>query len=159
MYSIREFLALYSLFQVTSNQIKSLLGQFWSPEITWGHFLSRDCLFLRATDLRKWNEQYTRVFDFLQPLSGDFRSNDVTPGHSGHLRSHDIISCHVTASFCKLQPCRKWKGQYTRVFYFYSHFQVTSNQMTSLSGHLRYHEITWRHFLSGDCLLLRATAL
>jgi len=33
-----------------------------------------------------------QVFGLLQPLPGDFRSNDVT---SGHLRSRDI-SCHVT---------------------------------------------------------------
>jgi len=42
---------------------------------------------------------------------------------------------------------------------FYSNFQVTSGQMTSLPGHLRLPEVTWRHFLSRDCLLLRATAL
>jgi len=41
---------------------------------------------------------------------------------------------------------------------FYSHFQVTSGQMTLL-GHFRSPEVTWRHFLSRDCLLLRATAL
>jgi len=42
---------------------------------------------------------------------------------------------------------------------FYSQFQVTSGQMTSLPGHFRSHEVTWHHFLSRDCLLLRATAL
>jgi len=42
---------------------------------------------------------------------------------------------------------------------FYSHFHVTSGQMTSLTGHLRSPEVTWRHFLSRDCLLQRATAL
>jgi len=31
--------------------------------------------------------------------------------------------------------------------------------MTSLPGHFRSPEVTWRHFLSRDCLLLRATAL
>jgi len=41
---------------------------------------------------------------------------------------------------------------------FYSHFQVTSAQMTSLPGHFRSPEVTWRDFLSHDCLLLRATA-
>jgi len=31
--------------------------------------------------------------------------------------------------------------------------------MTLLPGHFRSPEVTWRHFLSRDCLLLRATAL
>jgi len=33
------------------------------------------------------------VFHLLQPLPGDFQSNNVT---SGHLRSRDVISRHVT---------------------------------------------------------------
>jgi len=39
-------------------------------------------------------------------LPGHFRSPDVT----------DVISCHATASFCELQPCRKWNVQYTPLF-------------------------------------------
>jgi len=62
MYSLRQFSAFYSHFQVTSSQIMSLLGHF------------------------------------------------------GHLRSHDIIFCHVTASSCDLQPCRKWNALFTPVF-------------------------------------------
>jgi len=42
-----------------------------------------------------------------------FRSNDVT---SGHLRSRDIVSCHVTTSSCELQPCMKSNAQFTPVF-------------------------------------------
>ena len=34
----------------------------------------------------------------------------------GHLRSRDVISCHVTASSFQLQPCRKSNVQYTLVF-------------------------------------------
>jgi len=41
----------------------------------------------------------------------------------------------------------------------YSHFWLTSGSMTSLPGHLRSPEVTWRHFLSRDCFLLRATTL
>jgi len=77
MYSIRQFSVFYSQFQVTSGQMTSLPGHFRSPEVTWRNFLSRDCLFLRDTACRKWNLQYTQVFGLLQPLSGDFRSNDV----------------------------------------------------------------------------------
>jgi len=50
MYSVCQFLAFYSQFQVTSGQMTSLPGHFWSPEVTW-HFLSPDGLLLRATAL------------------------------------------------------------------------------------------------------------
>jgi len=50
MYSIRQFSAFYSRFQVTSGQMTSVPGHFRSPEVTWRRFLSRDCL-LRATAL------------------------------------------------------------------------------------------------------------
>jgi len=185
------------------------------------HLRSRDVISCHVTPsscelklCRKWIVQYTPVFGLLQPLPGDFRSNDVTFGSSsGHLRSRDAISSHVTVS-CELQPCRKWNVQYTPAFgllqplpgdfwsndvtsgsppvtwghvtsfsvgwlpplaryslvgskmysirqfsAFYSHFQVTSAQMTSLFGHFRSPEVTWRHLLTRDCLLLRATAL
>jgi len=185
--------------------------------VTSGHLRWRDVISCHVTasscelhPCRKWNAQYTPVFGLLQPLPCDFRSNDVT---SGHLRSHYVISCYVTASSGELQPCRKWNVQYTPVFgllqplpgdlrsnyvtsgsfpviwghvtslpvtwlpppascslvgsemyticqfsVFYSFFQVTSGQMTSLPGHFRSPEITWRHFPSCDCLL-RATGL
>jgi len=42
---------------------------------------------------------------------------------------------------------------------FHSRLQATSGQMTSLPGHFRSPEVTWRHFLPRYCLLLRATAL
>ena len=78
---------------------------------------------------------------------------------SGHLWSRDVISCHGTASFCELQHCRKWNVQYMPVLGPHSHFQVTCGQMTPLPGHFRSPEVTWRHFLSHNYLLLWATAL
>jgi len=42
---------------------------------------------------------------------------------------------------------------------FYSHFQVTSGEMTSLSDHFRWFEVTWRHFLPCVCPQLLPTAL
>jgi len=42
---------------------------------------------------------------------------------------------------------------------FYSYFQVTSAQVTSLPGQFRSPEVTWRRFLWCNCLLLRSTAL
>jgi len=56
-----------------------------------------------------------RVFGHLHPLPGDFRSNYVT---FCLLRSHDLISCHVTAFSCALHLCSKWNVQYTGVFGF-----------------------------------------
>jgi len=51
MCSLREFLAFYSHFQVTSVKMTSLPCHFQSPKVTWHSFQSRDCLFLRATPL------------------------------------------------------------------------------------------------------------
>jgi len=63
MYTIREFSAFYSHFQVTFGQMTS--------------------------------------------LPGHFRSNDVTSGSLPVTLGRVIIYCHVTASYCELQPCRK----------------------------------------------------
>jgi len=77
---------------------------------------------------------------------------------SSLVRSHDVISYHVTATSCELQPCgaqnvpKTWHA-------LYSHFRVTSGQTSSLPGHFRSREVTWRHFLLRDCHLLRFTAL
>jgi len=51
MYSICQFSALYSHFQVTSGQMMSLPHHFWLREVTWRHFLPRDCLLRRARAL------------------------------------------------------------------------------------------------------------
>jgi len=161
----------------------------------------------------KWNVQYTRVFDLLLPLSGDFRSNDVTYGSPPVTWDH-VMSSPVTwplppASYSlvarKMYSIRQFlalhshfqvtSGQMTslRVTFghlrsresfpvtwlppasyslvrsemfsirqfsaFHSHFQVTSGQMTSIPAHFRSPEVMWHHFLSRDCVLLRATAL
>jgi len=97
-----------------------------------------------------------RVVDLPQPLPGDFRSNDVT---YGHLRSRDINTCHVSASSCQPQPCRKWNAKYTRVFGLPQPLPGDFQSNESLLGHFQSPEVTWRHFLSRDCLFLRATAL
>jgi len=159
MYSVCLFSAFHSRFQVTSNQMTSLQDHFRSLEDTWRQFLSRDCLLLRATTL--WEVKCTgyAVFGLPQPLKGDFRSNDVTS------RLLLVTWCHVTSFLVTwLSP-----ASYSlvgieiysihQVSAFHSHFQVTSGQMTSLPGHFRSPEVTWRHFMPRDCLLQRATAL
>jgi len=86
------------------------------------------------------SEMYsTREFGPLQPLPGNFRFNDVT---SGHLGSRDVISCHVTASYCSYSLVESEMHGIHEFLAFYSHFQVTSGQMTSLAGHLRSPEVT-----------------
>jgi len=270
MHNIRQFSAFYSHFQVRCAQMTSLPGHFRSPEITWRHFLSRDCLLVRATALHEMKctvyASFSAFFTHFQvnscqmtSLSVHIRSPEVMWHHflspdclllrvttfyevkctafagfrpstatsrwlpvkwrhfrvtSGHLRSREVITCHVTASSCNLQDGRKWNVQYTPVFgllqplpgyfrsndatsgslpitwghvtsfsvtwlpppasyslaggevyslrqfsAFYIDFQVNSGQITSLLGHFRSPEVTWHHFLSRDCLLLRATAL
>ena len=42
-------------------------------------------------------------YSHFKVTSGQMTSLPVT---SGHFRSRDIISCHVTATSCELQPCR-----------------------------------------------------
>jgi len=144
---IRQFSAFYSHFQVTSGQITSLPGHFRSPE-------TRDVISSHVTassgelqPCRKWNGHYTPIFGLLQPLPGDFRSNDVT---SGHLKSRDIISCHVTASSCDLQPCGKSNAQYTQVFGLLLPFpgdcwsnDVSSGSLPIIWGQVTSFSTTW----------------
>ena len=42
-------------------------------------------------------------YSHFQATSGQMTS---LPGHFRHVGSHVVISCHVTATSCELQPCR-----------------------------------------------------
>jgi len=57
--------------------------------------------------------QFSAFYSHFQVTSGQMTSLGIT---SGHLRSRDVISCHVTASSCELQHCRKWNVLYSPVF-------------------------------------------
>jgi len=62
--------------------------------------------------------------------------------HFWSLRSRDVISRQVTASSCELHSLAGSEMYSIRQFSaFYSHFQVTSGQMTSLPGHSRSVEL------------------
>jgi len=214
MYSIRQFSAFYSHFQVTSGEMTSLSALFRTPEVvtsfpvTWlpppasyrlvasemcctshfypstatsrwlplkwrhfrvtsGHLRSRDVIFCHVTAFlcglqpcRKWNVQYMPDFGLLQPLPGEFRSSDATAGSLpvtwGQVTSLPVTWLPPPASYSivgnEMYSIRQFSA-------FYSHFQVTSGEMTSLPGHFRSPKVAWRYFLSPECLLLRATAL
>jgi len=212
MYSIRKFSAFSSHFQVSSGQMSSLpdhLGHLRSHNVNSCHVTASSC---ELQPRRNWNVPYTRAFGLLQPLPGDIQSNDVTFGSLpvtwGHVTfpvmwlppsaSYSLVGSEMYSMrvFCLVEPLPgvfrsndltygslpvTW-GHVTsfpvtwlpppasynlegsdryhiREFSaFSSHFQVTSSQMTSLQGHFPWLEVTWRHFLSRDCLL-RATAL
>jgi len=142
MYSIRQFSAFNSHFQMTSGQMTSLPGHFLSPEVR--DAFSVTWLLRHATYSPLGNEMYT-ISQFWHSTA-TFRRHPVKWRHfrvtSGHLRSRDVICCHVTSSSCELQPCRKRNVPYTPVFGLLSHFQVTSGQLKSLPGNFRSSEIT-----------------
>jgi len=156
--SIRQFSAFYSHFQLTSGQMTSLPGHFRSLEVTWRHFTSRDGLLLRATALQEVKHTVHASF---QPSTATSRWLPVKWRHfwvtSGHLRSQNVIFCHVTASSCELEPCKKLNAQYTPVFGLLQPLPVDFRSNDLLPGHFRYPEVTWRHLVWCDCLLLRAT--
>jgi len=121
----------------------TLPGHFRSPEVTWHLFLSRHCPSCELQPCRKSNAQYTPVFGLLQPLPGDFRSNDVASG------SLPVTWCYVSSFPVTWLPRASyspvWSQTHSRRQFpvFYSHFQVTSGQMTNLPGYFRSPEVTW----------------
>ena len=94
------------------------------------------------------NVPKTGVFDLLQPLPGDYRSNDITYDHK---TSHDVISCHVTSTSGELQPCRSSIVPKMRVLGLLQHFQVTSGQKMSLPGHFWSRGIISCHLTAISC--------
>jgi len=138
--------------------LQPLLGHLRSNDVTSGHLRWRDVIFCHLIAMscelkpsRSWNASKMQVFGLLQPLPSDFRSNNVT---SGSLP----VTCHVT-SFPVTWLSTSGELQILYELGFYSHFQVTSGQMTPLPGHFRSPEVTWHHLLSPDCHPLWATAL
>jgi len=148
MNNIHLFSAFHSRFHVTSGQMTSLPGHFRSPDVT--------CLPPPASYSLVESEMYN-----IRQFSAFHRCCQVTSGQitslPSHFRSPEVTShhflsrdCLIPASYClvgsEIYSIREFSA-------FYSHFQVTSNQMTSLAGHFRPPEITSRHFLSRDCFI------
>jgi len=159
MYSIREFWP--------STDTSRWLPVKWRCFlVTFGNLSSRHVISCHVTAsscelkaCKKWNVEYTGDFGLLHPLHNDFRSNNVISG------SPAVTWDHVTSFSVVWLPPSSYSlvGSETysirKFLTFYSPFQVTFSQMTSLPGHFRSPEITWHHFLSCDGLLLQTTAL
>jgi len=125
----------------------SLRGHFWSREVMWAiscHVMDTSCT---LQPCKSSNVPKNLFICLLQPLPGDFRSNNVTSGWLPVMWGH-VLSFPVTwLSYLKLE-----------LYAFSSHFQVSYGEMTSLPGHFRSREVTLRHFLSSDGHL-RVTAM
>jgi len=110
--------------------------------VTSGHVRSRDVISSHVTATCKFqpcrnsNAPKTR-FIHLPPLSVDFQWNDVTCGSFpviwGHVTSFPVMWRPPPASFIPVGAQTYPKDD---LYAFYSHFQVTSAQMTLLPGHL-----------------------
>ena len=83
-----------------------------------------------------------RVFGLPQPLPGDVRSNDVTSGSLPVTRSRDVIYCTLVPPPASHNLVGSETHSMREFLAFYSHFQVTFGQMTSVEGHFRSPEVT-----------------
>ena len=90
---------------------------------------------------RKSKAPKTRVFGILQPLQGDSRSRRHFRVTFSHVRSHHVISSHVTASCCELQLCRKSNSPKTRVSSLLQLLPVDFRSNDVTSGSLSLHEL------------------
>jgi len=139
---------------------KPLPGHFRSSDVssgslpvTCGHMTSFPVTWLPPPrDSLVGSEMYS--IQHFWPFTATSRRLPVKWRHfrntSGHLRSRDVISCHVSASSCKLQPCRKWNLQYTQVFGLlqplpgdFRSNNVTSGPLLVTWGHVTSFPVTW----------------
>jgi len=118
---------------------------------TSGHLRSRDVISCHVTastfelqPCKKWYSQSTWFFG-LQTLPGDSGQRCHFWVTSGHLRSRDVISSHVTDSPCKLQPCRKWNSQYMCLFGL---LQLLPGDFRSNDVTFRWLPVAWGHVTS-----------
>jgi len=92
-HSICQLSAFYSHFQVTSGQMTSFPVTWLPPPASYSIVASQ------PHSIR----QFSTVYIHFQVIPGKWHQFRVT---SDHLRSPDVLLCHVTAS-CELQPSRK----------------------------------------------------
>jgi len=143
--------AFYIYLPMTSGQMTSLPGHFRSPEVH--NVISCPWRPPTAVGSEMYSIlEFSALYSHIQLLAVKWRHLRDT---FGHLRSRDVISCHVTASDGKLQPCRKWYVQYTQVF----------GLLHPLPGDFRSNDVTfgslpvtWGHVTSFPATLLLPTA-
>ena len=133
----------------------SLPGHFWSRHVISWHVTATSC---ELHPCRRSKVPKTLLMGVLQPLPGDFRSNDVTCGSLPVTYGHVVISCHVTATCCELQSCRS--SNVPKTWFV--------GLLEPLPGDFRGNDftfgpllVTWRHVRSFPlrrCHLLRVTA-
>jgi len=138
---------------VTSGSLPITTGYLTSFRVTW---LPPPASYRLVASETLSIREFSAFYSLLEVSSGKWRHFWVT---SGHQRSPDIISCHLTRLPASHSLVGSEMHSICEFSAFYSHFQVTSGQMTSLPGHFQSPEVTWQHLLFHDCFLLRATAL
>ena len=136
----------------------STATSMWLPvkwryfRVTSGHFRSRDVIF--------WH--LTAISSMLQPcrssnvpktwLIANYSRFQVTSGEMkslpDHFRSSHVISCHVTATSCELQPCRCSNVPNTWLI----------GLPQPLPGAFRSNDVTSGHFRSPDAISIQMTA-
>jgi len=94
------------------------------------------------------------VFGSLQPLPGNFWSNDVT--YQSLLVSRGLVT---SFPLTRLPPPASYSLVGSEMYSIcefsthYSHFQVTSSPMTSLPGHLWSRDVNSCHVTASSCEL------
>jgi len=144
-----KFSAFYSHFQVTFGQITSPPGHFrW--HVTWHHFLSPDCP--PPANYRSCTSWGSTATSRLLPVKWrHFRSLRIM---LGHVTSFTVTWLPPSVSYSLVGAEAHPKREFSA---FYSHFQVTFGQMTSLpvtSGHVRSRDVICCHLNATSCKLL-----
>jgi len=133
----------------TSSDLRSKDVTSGSLPVTWDHvtsfsvtWLSPPASYSLVGSVTHSIREFSAFYSQFQVTSGQMMSLPVT---WGHVTSFTLTWLPACASYSiagsETHSIREFSG-------FYSHFQVTSGQMTSLSGHFRSPEVTWLHFLS-----------
>jgi len=141
-----DLYAFYSHFEVTSGQMTSLPVSevTWRLPLTWrpplASFSNEKAQTYPKLDLYAF-------YRLLQLTSVQMTSLWVT---SGHVRSRNVISCHVTATSCEFQPCRSSNVPKTRIIRLPQPLpgDFRSNNLATESlavtwGHVTSFSVTW----------------
>jgi len=138
---------------VTSGPMTSLPGHFRSCEVRDVISFHLTATFRKLQSCRSSNIPKSRHIDLLQPLPGDFRSNDVTSNTYGHVRSSDVISCHITAPPASYSPVVAQKSTYRPSTATSRWLPVKWRPFRVTSGHVRSRDVISCHVTATSCEL------